>query len=144
MSLFLHLRCGDSGLLLDIDCVEEVGLASADRDDGQGLRRWREGMLPFFQLGTVLGFSGKGEHQLVINDDGQRCIIEVDAVLDLRPVTVGEWRRFSAVTPQASRFFDAALPLEDGRCLLRLRRPLAWLQCTPASPADALAADAQA
>jgi hypothetical protein len=134
MSLYLHLRCGDCELLLHVDSVEEVGFVGDDpvdgndHEQGSGMRRWRDGLLPFFRLGTVLGHGGGGRQQVVVNDEGQRCLVEVDVVLDLLPVDDHEWRSFPAVTPQARDFFDAALPQDDGRCLLRLRRPLAWLQ----------------
>lgn len=128
MKDYLHLRCGACELLIDAACVEAVDFISDAQRDSSGRRLWRDETLPVLDLTVALGMAGPSRQQLVIGDAGQHCIVEVEEILDLRRVEFSEWRQFAPVTPEAQRFFDGALPLADGRCLLRLRQPLPWFQ----------------
>lgn len=128
MKEYLHLRCGACELLVDAACVEAVDFIADAQRDSSGRRLWREQALPVLDLTVALGMAGPSRQQLVMNDAGQHCIVEVEEILDLRRVDSSEWRHFAPVTPEAQRFFDGALPLPDGRSLLRLRQPLPWFQ----------------
>ncbi|MGH8494334.1 MAG: hypothetical protein ACRERR_14705 [Moraxellaceae bacterium] len=130
MKNYLHLRCGACELLIDAACVEAVDFIADTQRDSSGRRLWRDEALPVLDLTMTLGVAGPSRQQLLLSagECGQRCIMEVEEILDLRAVEAGEWRHFAAVTPEAHRFFDAALPMPDGRALLRLRQPLPWFQ----------------
>lgn len=135
MKDYLHLRCGACELLIDAASVEAVDFIADTPRDSSGRRLWREEALPVLDLTVTLGMAGPSRQQLVLNagaaaghsEVGARHIVDVEEILDLRRVQDSEWRSFAPVTPEAQRFFDAALPLPDGRCLLRLRWPLAEL-----------------
>lgn len=126
MSAYLLLRCGDCEMLLDVDCVEEVGLVDRAQDSS-GMRQWRGMTLPVLDLVALLGVGSADRQQVVIREQGVRCIVEVEEIGRLLSVDARSWQAFPAITPEAERFFDAALAEENGRCLLRLRRPLAAL-----------------
>lgn len=130
MKNYLHLRCGACELLIDALCVEAVDFIAEAQRDSSGRRLWRDEALPVLDLTVALGMAGPSRQQVVISagECGRRCIMEVEEILDLRRVEANEWRHFAPVTPEAQRFFDGALPLADGRCLLRLRQPLPWFQ----------------
>lgn len=128
MKEYLHLRCGACELLVDAAVVEAVDFIADAQRDSSGRRLWRGQVLPVLDLTVALGMAGPSRQQLVLSGDDQHCIVEVEEILDLRRVDENEWRHFAPVTPEAQRFFDGALPLPDGRCLLRLRQPLPWLQ----------------
>lgn len=125
MKEYLHLRCGACELLVDAAVVEAVDFIADAQGDSSGRRLWRGKVLPVLDLTVALGMAGPSRQQLVISNAGQHCIVEAEEILDLRRVDENEWRHFAPVTPEAQRFFDGALPLADGRCLLRLRLPLA-------------------
>ena len=128
MKEYLHLRCGACELLVDAAVVEAVDFIADAQRDSSGRRLWRGQVLPVLDLTVALGMAGPSRQQLVLSGDDQHCIVEVEEILDLRRVDENEWRHFAPVTPEAQRFFDGALPLADGRCLLRLRQPLPWFQ----------------
>ncbi|MDQ8038714.1 MAG: chemotaxis protein CheW [Pedobacter sp.] len=130
MKEYLHLRCGSCELLMDAACVEAVDFINDTQRDSSGRRLWRDEALPVLDLTVALGMTGASRQQIVISagECGRRCIMEVEEILDLRRVDASEWRHFAPVTPEAQRFFDGALSLPDGRCLLRLRQPLPWFQ----------------
>ncbi len=125
MSAYLEIRCGQSRLLLALDCVEEVDFLHAEAD-ASGRRAWRGHSLPVCNLVSLLGLGGQASQQVVVRQGEQLCILDVSEVQGLRQVKEADWRGFAAVAQETSRFFDAALPEADGASLLRLRQPLAF------------------
>jgi hypothetical protein len=126
MSRYLQLHSGPVAFLLGVDCIQEVG-AVGDIPDSSGLRLWRDKQIRVWNMPRLFGFSGPCTHQVVVQENSRLVILDVDQIAGLMTIEENRFQPFSPVTAEASRYFDHALPLPDGRCLLRLRRPLGWL-----------------
>lgn len=123
MNQYLHLRCGTVELLLQIDCVQEVG-ATGNTHGMHALRLWRQQQLPVLDIVGLLKQHAQREHQIVIEENGRLSILDVESILGMISATEQEFHPFTQVTADVARCFDKALIKPDGRCLLRLRQPL--------------------
>lgn len=140
MSQYLQFRAGPHDLLLAVEDIVEVGDAAAATSTVTDWRLWRERSLAVVNLPRYLGGSaGARAQQIVLGDEvAGFSIIDVDHVDGLVDLDEREFTDIAELSPALAGLIDAvACAGADQRCLLRLRRPLAWRESLhPDPPAE--------
>lgn len=139
MSLYLRFRAGPHDLLLAVEDIVEVGDAgaAAAASTVTGWRLWRERSLTVVNLPRYLGGSvGARAQQIVLRDEAAGfSIIDVDHVDGLVDLDAQAFTELAELSPALAGLIDAVASAGTGqRCLLRLRRPLAWREPLPPAP----------
>lgn len=128
MAIYLQVRAGSLGILLDALRVHEVVFIGESVRADQAYAEWRGQVLPVVWLARHLQLpEGACEQAVVYSpDDGlPPLMLHVDEVARLRTLEPGQWSALPRVPSRTAEMFDAVYWDEDSReQFYRLRRRL--------------------
>lgn len=110
MAMYLQVRAGPLGILLDALRVHEVVLLGQPLREDQAFAQWRDQVLCVVRLADHLQLHGSEGHQAVIYSPGQGlepAMLIVDEVLRLRHLEPGHWSTMPTVPARTAALFDA-------------------------------------
>ncbi len=128
MAIYLQVRAGPLGILLDALRVHEVVVPEGLRED-QVFAPWRDQVLRVVRLARHLELPGaQGQHAVVYSpsEGATPAMLMVDEVVRLRQLEASHWQPMPTVPVRTAALFDAVF-LDDavGLQLFRLRSELA-------------------
>ena len=132
MAIYLQVRAGPLGLLLDALRIHEVLALDQPLRPDQPFAEWRGQVLPVVRLARHLELAeGTGAQAVVYAPvgDGPPVMLLLDEVARLRPLDAGQWQALPRVPSRTAQLFDAVCRDEQAQCeLFRLRSDLSAQQ----------------
>ncbi len=112
MAIYLQVRVGSVGILLDALRVHEVLIWGETQRSDAAFAQWREQVLPAVRLARHLELpdgAGVEQHAVVYSPGAGSApiMLLVDEVARLRQLDPGQWRPMPRVPARTARLFDA-------------------------------------
>lgn len=112
MAIYLQVRVGSVGLLLDALRVHEVLIWEDTEHTEPAYAQWREQVLPVVRLARHLELASTGgnEQHAVVYSPGKDCppvMLLVDEVARLRQLGPSHWQPMPRVPARTAQLFDA-------------------------------------
>lgn len=125
MAIYLQVRAGALGILLDALRVHEVVLLGEGLREDQAFAEWRDQVLHVVRLASHLQLPGGGGQQAVVYSPGEGqspVMLHVDEVERLRHLEPGHFKGMPRVPARTALLFDAVYSDQaSSRELFRLR-----------------------
>ena len=137
VSQYIHVRCEEYSLLLDIRWVDEV-IKTVGSEFGGNTIEWRGQNMPFMDLTEILmGHPVQNNRHCIIlkssNDKKERYLgIGVGQVANIETIKDEEFEELPHLDFPFNDYFDKAyIPKEGGKCIYRLKNLVQLKQDSP-------------
>jgi hypothetical protein len=123
---YIHVRCEEYSLLIDIRWVEEV-INTVSYNDGQAQIEWRNRKMPFMDLTQVLMDHKvrNNKHCIILKDKeaGEEFLgVGVGQVANIETIKEDDFAELPHLDFPFNDYFDKAyIPKDGGKCIYRLK-----------------------